>query len=122
MDCDDHAQWWPSEVTEHNHRNLTMSFDKDGLLLLVEGGAYESVDVVEDDSLVNKAHVEYDSRVFRKTKTCTLENVRGGGSGVGISVSDPSSHRVPVHILCSDFSCSRNGFRVRSTPEGGRRL
>ena len=69
----------------------------------MEDGAYGSVDFVEDDSLVNEAHVEYDSRVFRKTKTCALENARGSGSGVGIFVSVSLSHLVFTR-LCPDFS------------------
>ena len=94
MACDDHAQWWPSGVTEHNLRNLTMPLNKDGLLLLVEGSTHGLVDFVEDDSLVGEAHVEYDSRVFRKSKICTLERARDSWSGVGTFVSISSSHRV----------------------------
>ena len=118
MACDDHGQWWPSEVTEHNLRNLTMPLDEDGLLLLVEDCAYGLVDFVEDDSLVNEAHVEYDSRVFRKTKDCALENARGSGSGIGIFVSVSLSHS-PACVLIFGFG---SGPRVRSIPEGGRLL
>ena len=77
-----------------------MPLSKDGLVLLVEGDADGSVDFVEDDSLVNEARVEYDSRVFRKTRACTLENVRDSGSGIGIFVSPSSSHRVFTLAFC----------------------
>ena len=96
-----------------------MPLDEDGLLLLVEDGAYGSADFVEDDSLVNEAHVEYDSRVFRKTKTCALENARGSGSGVGIFVSLLVIWFSPACVLIFGFG---SGPRVRSIPEGGRLL
>jgi len=59
------------------------------------------VDFVEDDSLVNEAHAEYESRVFRKAKTCTLEIAHDNGVGVFVTLS--SSYRVFTCILCSDF-------------------
>ena len=74
-----------------SHTNLTVPLNEDGLLVLVKGGVYGSVDFVEDDSLVNEAYVnlyvEYDSRIFGRTKFCTLENAHDGGTGVGIFVS-----------------------------------
>jgi hypothetical protein len=40
-----------------SHTNLTVPLNKDGLLLLVKGGVYGSVDFVEDDSLVDEAYI-----------------------------------------------------------------
>ena len=112
MACKDHAQWWQSEVIEHNRRwssrsNLTVPLTKDGLLFLVKGSVYGSVDFVEDDSLVNEAYadfyVEYDSRIFGKTKFCTWKNAHGNGSGLGIFVSASlltvASHRFFALVL-----------------------
>jgi len=88
----------------------------------VKGGVYGSVDFIEDDSLANEAYVdfyvEYDSRVFGKTKFCGLENAHDGGSGVGIFVSVSLGHRVGSCILIFGFG---GGFRVLNIPEGKRR-
>ena len=122
--CKDHAQWWDSNVVEYNRRwssftNLTVPFNEDGLLVLVEGGVYGSVDFVEDHSLANEAYVdfyvEYDYRVFQKTDICSLENAHDNGSGVGIFVSVLSSLLVFLLVgvvSCVLIFCFRDGFQA----------
>ena len=127
MTCKDHAQFWGSEVVEYNRRwstytNLTVPLNKDGLLILVKGGIYGSVDFVEDDSLVNEAYVhfyiEFGETVIGKTKFCTLEYPHDNRSGVGIFVSVSLSHRVFSVRFCVLTFGFRDGFRDRSIPEG----
>lgn len=117
MTCEEHAQWWSSEVIENNRRfasytNLTVPLNKDGLSLLVRGGVSGSVGFVEDDSLVGEAfvdlYVEYDPRTFGKTRFCTLQNQYDSATGVGIFVSASSN----CLVLARRGRISRSDFLV----------